>query len=263
MLRENTMSIYKQTTKPVASILAVILAVSGVFIAPIASAQDGGMNFAISPRLYYTFIDTSDYSEVASVVMGGLSLTAGPGGGNWDLTLNGLVGDGDADWTELAESTWFQTGQFEIDRTDYELIWRRRLTDSPVYLGLGARVVDVEELYIGDISGLIETDTTELTFGEFIVGFSTQVSEGSRHSLFGSFLFGIGTFDYLAVEVFEPDITDDGSALLFDVNLGYQYVINQTVSFSTRYRIIAVNTDGFESAQDTVQGPEIAFTFRF
>lgn len=257
------MSICKPTTRPVAAILAVILAVSGVFIAPIASAQDGGMNFAISPRLYYTFIDTSDYSEVAGVVMGGLSLTVGPGGGNWDLTLNGLVGDGDADWTGLAESTWFQTGQFEIDRTDYELIWRRRLTDSPVYLGLGARMVDVEEMYIGDISGLIETDTTELTFGEFIVGFSTQVSEGSRHSLFGSFLFGVGTFDYVAVEVGEPDDTDDGSALLFDVNLGYQYVINQTVSFSTRYRIIAVNSDGFESSQDTVHGPELAFTFRF
>jgi len=253
----------KQKTKPVVSFLTGILAISGVFIAPIASAQDGGMSFAISPRLYYTFIDTSDYSEVASVVMGGLSLTVGPRGGNWDLTLNGLVGDGDADWTELAGDTWFQTGTFEIDRTDYEFVWRRRLTDSPVYLGLGARYVDVEELYIGDISGLIETDETELTFGEFIVGFSTQVSEGSRHSLFGSALFGFGSFDYTAVEVGEPDITDDGSAILFDINLGYQYVIGQTTSFSTRYRIIAVNTDGFESAQDTVHGPEIAFTFRF
>lgn len=243
--------------------LSGLLAVSGGLVAPIASAQDGGVSFAVSPRLYYTFIDTSDYSEVAGVVMGGLSITVGPGGGNWDLTLNGLMGDGDSSWTELSEFTWFQTGQFEIDRTDYEIVWRRRLTDSPVYIGLGARYVDVEELYIGDFSGLLETDTTELTFGEFIVGFSTQVSEGSRHSLFASALFGFGSFDYSAVEVGEPDILDDGRAIIFDVNLGYQYVISKHTSFSTRYRIIAVNTDGVESSQDTVHGPEIAFTFRF
>lgn len=248
---------------PGVSLLSGALAISGMLLAPIASAQDGGVSFAISPRFYYTFIDTSDYSEVASVPMVGLSLTAGPRGGNWDLTLNGLYGDGDADWTELSESVWFQTGEFEIERTDYELVWRRRLTDSPVYIGFGARYVDVEELYIGDISGLLETDTTEITVGEFIVGFSTQVSEGSRHSLFGSALFGIGTFDFEAVEVGEPDITDDGTALLYDINLGYQYVIGQTTSFSTRYRIIAVNTDGVETEQDTVHGPEIAFTFRF
>jgi hypothetical protein len=240
---------------------------SGVILAPIAAAQDeGGVNFALSPRLYYTFIDTSDYSEVAGVFLGGLSLTAGPASGNWDITINGLDGDGDSDWTELSEAVWSfldDTGTFEIDRSDYELLWRYRLEDSPVYIGLGLRVVDVEESYIGDTFGLIELDTTELTFGEFAVGFSTQVTEGSRHGMFGNLTIGFGTFDYLAEEVFEPDIEDDGSALLLDANVGYQYVINQSVSFSTRYRVIAVQTSGYETSLDTVHGPELAFTFRF
>ena len=258
------MSIHKQRQETGISFLTLILAFLGTLVTPIASAQDAdGINFSISPRIYYTFIDTSDYSEVAGVFLGGLSLTAGPASSNWDLTLNALVGSGDSDWTELAQEVWFQTGQFEIDRADYELMWRHRLTDSPVYIGFGARYVDVEELYSGDISGLIETDTTELWFGEFATGFSAQASEGSRHSMFGNLLIGVGQFDYLAVEVGELDITDDGTALLFDVNVGYQYVTNQTVSFSTRYRVIAVQTSGFETALDMVHGPELAFTFRF
>ena len=235
-----------------------------MLVTPIASAQDAdGINFSISPRIYYTFIDTSDYSEVAGAFLGGLSLTAGPASNDWDLTLNTLVGSGNSDWTGLSESTWFQTGQFEIDRADYEVMWRRRLTDSSVYIGFGARFIDVEEQYVGDIGGLIEVDTTEIWLGEFAVGFAVQASEGSRHSMFGNALFGVGQFDFLAVEVFEPDIVDDGTALLFDMNIGYQYVINQTSSFSTRYRVIAVQTSGIEEELDMVHGPELAFTFRF
>ena len=90
-----------------------------------------------------------------------------------------------------------------------------------------------------------------------------QVSEGSRHALFSNLLIGVGAFDFLAVEVGEPDIADDGTSLIVDANLGYQYVINQTSSFSTRYRVIAVQSSGLEDELDVVHGPEVAFTFRF
>jgi hypothetical protein len=249
------------------SILSVVLALLGILISPIASAQDNdGANVAISPRAYFTFIDTSDYSEVAEVLMGGLSVTFGPAGGNWDLTLNALIGSGDSDWTALSENPftgWGQTGQFDIDRADYEVLWRYRLKDSPIYIGLGARFVDIEEQYIGDIDGLVEVDTTEVWLGEFAIGFSAQASEGSRHSMFGNLLVGIGQFDGLAAEVSVADIEDDGSALLFDANIGYQFVINQTTSLSTRYRVIALQSSGEEDALDVVHGPELAFTFRF
>ena len=241
-----------------------ILAVLGLSLSPQASAQDNdGASFAISPRLYYTFIDTSDFSQVADVLMGGLSLTFGPAGGNWDLTINGIDGSGDSDWSGLAEAVWGQTGHYDIDRSDYEILWRYRLTDSPVYIGLGARYIDVEEQYIGDVFGLIEVDTTETWLGEFAVGFSTQASEGSRHSMFGNLLVGFGSFDFLAVEVFELDIEEDGSSLVLDANIGYQYVINQKTSFSTRYRVIGLQSSGEEDSLVVVHGPEVAFTFRF
>ncbi len=234
---------------------------AGVEATPIATTPR--VRFSVSPRVYYTFIDTSDFSEVGGVWMGGLSLTAGPADGNWDLTLNALFGDGDSDFTGLAENVWNQTGQWEIDRVDYEALWRYRLKDSPAYVGFGVRFIDVEEQYIGDFSGGLEVDTTEIWLGEIAVGFSMQVSEGSRHALFSNLLIGVGAFDFLAVEVGEPDIADDGTSLIVDANLGYQYVINQTSSFSTRYRVIAVQSSGLEDELDVVHGPEVAFTFRF
>ena len=223
------------------------------------------MSFAVSPRVYLTSIDTSDYSEIASVPLGGLSLTFGPKGGNWDLSINGLAGSGDSDLTFLSDGVWGlqNGGKFEIDRVDYEALYRYRLSDSPVYFGFGLRYVDVEEQYIGAVEGLLETDFTEITLGEFAVGFSRQVTEGSRHSMFANLLLGFGQFDYKAIEVGEPDILDDGSAFLVDTNVGWQYVMTEQTSISARYRVIAVVSSGELDEQDTVQGPEFAFTFRF
>ena len=255
------MPMCKQTRIPGASFLSAILALLALLVAPIASAQDG-VTFSISPRLYSTFMDAGDYSEVTGLIMAGMSLTAGPATGTWDLTVNALVGDGVGAWTQLSEYVWNQTGKYKVQRTDVELVWHRRLPAVPVYLGLGARFVDLEESYIGDRNGLLETDTTKLMIGEFHVGFLTQASKDGRHTLFGNFVGGVGTLDYLAVEVGEPDTKADGLAILFDLNTGYQYVFNRH-SVSARYRIIAMNTVSDQGALNTVHGPEIAYTFRF
>ena len=251
-----------------ASLSVIVVSMASMFLPISASHAGDNVNFAISPRVYLTWIDTSDYSEVASVTLGGLSLTVGPSSGNWDVTINGLAGSGDSDWTELADGVWNpfwgpESGKFEIDRDDYEILYRYRLKDSPVYIGFGGRFIDVQEDYVHNSTGLIERDTTEITLAEFAVGFSTQASEGSRHSVFGNLLVGIGTFDYLAVELAEPDWADDGTAMMLDANIGYQYVMGDSVTFSTRYRVIAVQSMGFEDQQDTVHGPDLAFTFRF
>ncbi len=255
-----THSRIQKTSIPIilVSLVSLILPIS-------SSVAADGMSFAISPRAYLTSIDTGDYSEIATVPLGGLSFTFGPKGGNWDLTFNGLVGSGDSDLTLLSDNTWglINSGKFEIDRADYEVLWRYRLKDSPVYVGVGARYVDAEERYISTDFGLLETDFSEITLGEFAVGFSTQVTEGSRHSMFGNLLIGLGTFDYKAVEVFTPDELDDGTSFIVDANIGYQYVMTEVTSFSARYRVIAVGSSGELTQQDTVQGPEVAFTFRF
>jgi hypothetical protein len=260
----------KQTQVPGASFLSAILAVLGMLVAPlIASAQDAttpaqdGAAFSISPRLYSTFMDTGDYSEVTGIVMGGVSITAGPARGIWDLTVNALVGNGVGEWTALSEIVWRQTGHYEVQRTDVELVWHRRLPAGPVYLGLGGRFVNLEESYIGDRYGLLETDTTKLMFGEFHVGFLTPASKDGRHTLFGNFVGGVGTLDYRAVEAGEPDINAGGVAVLFDLNTGYQFGVNRHSSLSGRYRIIAVNTVSDQAAQHTFHGPEIAYTFKF
>jgi hypothetical protein len=245
---------------------SAVLAACVFCLSPVQTAvAEDGTSFAVSPRLYYTWIDTSDYSETASVPMGGLSLTFAPRGSNWDFTVNALVGNGDSAMTALAEklSEYGQSGTFEIDRKDYEFVIRYRLDNSPVYIGFGVRSVNLKEDYIGDIDGLLETDETDLSFAEFGVGFSSAVSEGSRHSMFANLLLGIGKFDYSADEFGYAQYSDDGSALLFDANVGYQYVIGKSTSISARYRVIAVNTYGEEDDGNMVHGPEVAFTFRF
>ena len=230
------------------------LALLGLTLAPAASAQDeGGVNFSVSPRMYITSLDAGAYAETATGVLGGLSLTFGPAGGNWDISLNALDGSGDSDFSSLAESPfagWAQSGEYEFDRADYEILYRYRL-------------VDLEETYTGDIDGLLETETNELSFLEFALGFSTQASEGSKHGVFGNLLLGFGSFDYLSDEVGVGTIEDDGSAILADANVGYQYLMSRKASFSARYRVIAVQSNGEETESSLVHGPEIAFTFRF
>ena len=112
------------------------LALLGLTLAPAASAQDeGGVNFSVSPRMYITSLDAGAYAETATGVLGGLSLTFGPAGGNWDISLNALDGSGDSDFSSLAESPfagWAQSGEYEFDRADYEILYRYRLEDSPV-----------------------------------------------------------------------------------------------------------------------------------
>ena len=246
---------------------SMALATLGIMLAPVASAQDeGGVNFSISPRIYVTSLDAGAFAETATGVLGGLSLTIGPAGGNWDISLNALDGSGDSDFGFLAESPfsgWGQSGEYEFDRADYEILYRYRLEDSPVYIGIGYRDVDIEETYTGDIDGLVETETSELSMVEFALGFSTQASEGSKHGVFGNLLLGFGSFDYLSEEVGFADSEDDGSSILADANVGYQYLMSRKTSFSARYRVIAVQSNGEESESSLVHGPEIAFTFRF
>ena len=243
------------------------LALLGLTVGPVASAQDdGGFNFSISPRAYLTAVDASEWSETTTAFMGGLSLTFGPVGGNWDLTVNGLSGSGDSDFTFLSENPilgWGQSGTYEFDRVDYEIVYRYRLEDSPVFIGFGARYIEVEEIFDGDIDGVVETETTDTTMGEFMVGFSTQASEGSKHGVFGNLLLGIGSFDYLSVGPSFADVTDDGTAIMIDTNIGYQYLMNRSSSFSARYRAIVVQVNAENSETTTVHGPEIAMTFRF
>ena len=234
------------------------LALLGLTLAPVASAQDeGGVNISVSPRLYVTALDAGAFAETATGVLGGLSVTVGPAGRNWDISLNGLAGSGDSDFGALALSPisgWGQSGTYEYDRADYEILYRYRLEDSPVYVGFGYRDVEIEETYTGDISGLLETETTDLSMVEFALGFSTQASEGSKHGVFGNLLLGFGSFDYLSEEIGFADSEDDGSAILADANVGYQYLMNRKSAFSARYRVIAVQTNGEESESSLVHG---------
>ena len=99
----------------------------------------------------------------------------------------------------------------------------------------------IEESYIGDRNGLLETDTTKLMIGEFHVGFLTQASKDGRHTLFGNFVGGVGTLDYLAVEVGEPDIKLTAwLSCLISIPAISSFFNRHSVS--ARYRIIAMNT---------------------
>ena len=59
--------------------------------------------FSVSPRFYQTFIDSSDFSETIVMPVVGLTLSVAPFA-NWDFSLNGLYGEGSADFTALAEN---------------------------------------------------------------------------------------------------------------------------------------------------------------
>ena len=241
--------------------------------------------FSVSPRFYATWIESSEFSEPIFVPMGGLSVSVAPGGlRGWDFTLNGLYGEGESDFRRLGESAalgFGGPGQVEAARGDIEFLVRYSGPNSGAYLVAGARYINFEQEFFLDVTnvdflaGKVEEDVEEIYLAEIGAGFAKPISKSGRHAAFGNVTFGFGGRSSEATTSncnpggFEGcgRTTDNDFAFLVDTNVGYQYTIENWLSLSLRYRLIAVHFSGSDDTleQDIglVHGVDVAATFRF
>lgn len=236
---------------------------------------------SVSPRFYSTWIESSEFTEPIFVPIGGLSLSVAPGGlPGWDFTLNGLYGEGEADFRSASLDPNFGfggDGNVEAARGDIEFLVRYRFPESKAYVLAGARYVNFQEEFFLDVTnanffaGKVEKDVDEIYVAEIGGGFATPISKSGRHAAFGNLILGFGGRDaertpsncnFACVRT-----TGDDFAFLVDTNVGYQYTIENWVSLSLRYRLIAVQFSGdsgtLESDIGLVHGVDAAATFRF
>jgi len=147
------------------------------------------------------------------------------------------------------------------DRSDLELLIRSRVNEN-FFFYYGLRLIEAE---VGiDIltdppqRQLVQQDWTLVEVG---LGTSVPVSENGRHSLFANVIGGYGRFEDTLSNSGMVTSSSSENGHTIDLNFGYQYTINQTASFSLRYRDWASYIDG-DPAIDSA-GIDLGITFNF
>ena len=262
-------------------LVLVCVVVSALLVSWANQAMARKTVISVSPRFYSTWIESSEFTEPIFVPIGGLSVSVAPAGlPGWDFTLNGLYGEGEADFRSASLDPSFGfggDGEVEAARGDIEFLVRYSGPNSGAYLVAGARYINFQEEFFLDadsaffFAGKVEETESQIYVAEIGAGFAAPISKSGRHAAFGNLIFGFG-----GVNLEETPLNcnfacvrteNDGFVFLVDTNVGYQYTIENWVSLSLRYRLIAAHTsgsdDGLESDIAVVHGVDVAATFRF
>lgn len=248
-------SLLEKSARKALFLSAFVLAANLAMAEVSAAAAQDAPRFSVSPRFFLTWISGSEDEDQPLLPLYGLSGTVrlAPG---WDLSVTGLYGEGSSgSFDSIKESS--------IERMDIETLVRYRFPESGGYVVGGFRNINVNdrETRNGVFDG--ESDT-QIYVGEIGGGFATRFSKSGRHAGFANLVFGVGVDEFEFTDASGAKNETSGTAYLVDGNIGYQYAISGSFSFSARYRLIVLNIEVDNNiSAGTVHGPEIAATFRF
>ncbi len=223
--------------------------------------------YTLTPRFQYLMIpQTRGNDESFDAPFFGL--TAGvtpPGKKDFDIQASIFYGQADSR-SDVGLSTLTNA---DAEYFDTEILLRQYINESNAYVAFGGRYLHIETDDTLANSGLTfassgannlktETDTY---LGEIGVGYSSAITENSVHQLFGQFVLGLG---YASEEnnKLQSDDNASGFATLFDLNLGYQYAVSDTMSAHARYRAILLSDENIFNGT-IAHGPEIGVTYKF
>jgi hypothetical protein len=255
-------------------IVAAALAASASASFP-ASAQDTSWQFAITPRVQYSFLNfnasdqTSRFGEATIPFYGGTIEVIPPGLRNWSFLVTVMDGsDYGLDFTQI--STGQRTGTAEIHRRDFEALIRYRLEGTGVSLFGGFRWIRQRVRTTLDAPGFIFFNTGTPLFdnkinfylAEFGAGYAHAISPGGEHSLFGNLVVGLGKSRATTNAI--NDVPFNLFVVTFDVNAGYNWQFASCCAVQARYRAFVFPAGNKTFKDLAVQhGPELGVTFRF
>jgi len=236
--------------------------------------------FEITPRFWYLVVNPTPFidsplfqqtNEDAEFPMYGFSLrVAPPNFTKADFLLTFFRGSDSVKGRSIDAFGNSSRHVTDATRTDVELLYRRRIPESNARWFAGVRWVLFEEDsrvdpgFVFPASGTDRLEEeTNFYLGEIGVSFSTPLDLSAKHLLFGNFTTGFG-YESQVVEnrgtSASPD--NDGFFPFIDANIGYQYVLTESLSFHVRYRTFVLR----EVVRDQIvalHGPEVGIGFLF
>lgn len=240
-----------------------------------------GWDIEVTPRFWYMILNPTPFddstfaqqtNETAAFPLYGLSLKIKPPGfQNSDFIFTGFRGTDVVKGRIVTASGATSRLSTDAIRTDIELLYRTRVSDSDVHWFVGARWAFFDEEAESEpgfaflASGTNRLDQeSNFYLGEIGVSFSTPLDRRKKHVLFGNFMTGIGYETQEVTNRSSNALPDDHSGFIpfLDANIGYQYVISPSMNVHLRYRSFVLRE--LKRAEFmALHGPEVGMTFRF
>lgn len=223
---------------------------------------------SVTPRVWITHVNPTessgfDSSAVLVPMYGGSITITPPSAPDFSIVATAFYGKGEGE--AFGRDADVLDGDSEITRTDIELLLRYRIPETQLIVFGGPRYVTYDQNFEFDS---FDVDTTsKIWIVEAGIGAFGDITESGRHRFFGNLTLGLAfdTFESKTDRDLSFDGKEDQTTGTVDVNLGYQYLIADWVSFNFRYRMFTIFTeDDFEQSDlTTIHGPELGLALRF
>jgi len=252
---------------------ATLAAMAGAAVP--AVAQESHWQFAVTPRLQYSFMNFNasgpqNRLESATIPFyGGTVEVVPPGLRNWSFLLTVMDGsDYGGDFTQISSGQ--RIGTYEIHRRDIEALIRYRFDNSGLSLFGGFRYIRQRVRTTLDAPGFVFFNTgtprfdnkTSFYLAEIGAGYAHPLSADGAHSLFGNLVVGLGKSRATTNSI--NDQPFNLFVVTFDANAGYNWQFANCCALQARYRAFVFPAGNRTFKDLAVQhGPEIGLTFRF
>jgi hypothetical protein len=256
------------------AIFAATLAAMAGAAVPVA-AQDTSWQFAITPRIQYSFLNfnasgqTARFEPATIPFYGGTVEVLPPGMRNWSFLLTVMDGsDYGGDFTQIASGQ--RIGTYEIHRRDIEALLRYRFEGTGFSLFGGFRYIRQRVRTTLDAPGFIFFNTGSPLFdnkinfylAELGAGYAHALTPSGEHSLFGNLVVGLGKSRSTTNAI--NDRPFNLFVMTFDANAGYNWQFAGCCALQARYRAFVFPAGNRTFKDLAVQhGPELGVTVRF
>lgn len=242
--------------------------------------------FSVTPRTAVRFSSVPNFTntnsqqfsqEDATYWVNGLTISVStPWFPNTSFLLSGLYGQDDGKRIILARApppnppfAITENSTYDSELFDFEFLARTRIRDTNANWLLGFQYAKQKFDYKNQLGVFPFGRNSQLAANLFLLkaglGGFFNLSGNGYHRVFSNFIAG-GGVNRIETDEFENDTLGSVAA---DINIGYEWVIDQTFSLSGRYRgQFAYNFGGSDNTLINnefviLHGPELHFTARF
>ena len=255
------------------------------FICPQIGWAAEGDRFSITPRVWFTNVNTNMYDNglsasghslesTAQVPLQGATITYAPKKfPGIDFLVTGLYG---TTTTNFVDANAF--GNTDWSRLDLEFLVRKDIPNSTIKVLAGFRHIKYttdQRLTSGGIYSATGSRLKEfylsMYFGELGLSGYNNITPNGKHRMFWNTIGGLGYAKSARPNREVNDGWKEKVSFLWttDINIGYSYTINKNFGANARYRSfitashIAGEPSGARAGFIVVHGPELGVTYNF
>lgn len=253
-------------------------------------AESAEWRFNITPRTglwaktHHNFVDTgtlfSTSDEELYWINGGSISVTSPWLPDTSFIFSGLAGNdsGNSNFASkpLGSPTAFTSrARYDSDLLFFEFVARTLIEDTNAnwFVRFEHTSIEIDNTIVSGApifgtENILENDISIWTLGAGSGGFFNLTDNG-LHRVFSNVMFGMSVGDVKTTSPGAPTISEFWWGPTIDVNIGYEWIINDYFSVSPRYRgqFVYFFTENIETSFGdqfyVIHGPELHFNFRF